>query len=35
MMPSAALAGAIAGILAVAVVASHICLDAAFRLIGG
>jgi hypothetical protein len=35
MLPSAALTGAIVGILTVSAVASHWVLDAAFRLFGG
>jgi len=35
MLPSASLAGALAGILAVAAVATHILIDAAFRVFGG
>jgi len=35
MLPSASLAGAIAGILTVAALASHVLIDAAFRLFGG
>jgi hypothetical protein len=35
MLPSASLAGAIAGILAVAAFASHILIDTVFRAFGG
>jgi hypothetical protein len=35
MLSSASLAGAIAGILAVAAVAAHLLIDTAFRLFGG
>ena len=35
MLPSAALTGAIAGILAAAAILSHVVIDAAFRLVGG
>ena len=35
MVPSASLVGAIAGILAVAAVASHWVIDVAFRMAGG
>ena len=35
MLPSASLAGAIVGILAITAMASHILIDAAFRLAGG
>ncbi len=35
MLPTASLAGAITGILAIAAVASHAIIDAAFRLMGG
>ncbi len=35
MIPSAALAGAVAGILTIAAVASHALIDIAFRIVGG
>lgn len=35
MMPSAALAGAIAGILTVTAFAAHVLVNVAFRVIGG
>jgi len=35
MIPSAALAGAMAGILAVTAFAAHILVDVAFRMVGG
>jgi hypothetical protein len=35
MLPSASLAGAIVGILAVSAMVSHVVIDAAFRLVGG
>ena len=35
MLPSASLAGVIAGILTVAAVAAHVLVDAAFRAFGG
>lgn len=34
MLPSATLAGALAGILAVAAMAAHVMIDAAFRIFG-
>jgi hypothetical protein len=35
MLPSASLAGALAGILAIAAIAAHVLIDGAFRLLGG
>jgi hypothetical protein len=35
MLSSASLVGALAGILTVAAIASHVMIDAAFRLFGG
>jgi hypothetical protein len=35
MLPSAALTGAIAGILTASALIAHVAIDAAFRLIGG
>jgi hypothetical protein len=35
MLPSASIAGVIAGILAVAAVAAHAVIDVAFRAFGG
>jgi hypothetical protein len=35
MIPSAALTGAIVGILAVSAMAAHLLIDVAFRLFGG
>ena len=35
MLPSASLAGAIAGILTVAAMAAHVLVDVAFRAFGG
>lgn len=35
MLPSASLAGAVAGILIVAAAAAHVLIDVAFRFIGG
>jgi len=35
MLPSASLAGAIAGILAVAAMTAHVVVDFAFRAFGG
>ena len=35
MLPSASLAGALAGILALAAIAAHVLLDVAFRAFGG
>jgi hypothetical protein len=35
MLPSASIAGAIAGILTVAAVAAHFVVDTVFRLVGG
>jgi hypothetical protein len=35
MLPSASLAGALAGILAVAAMAAHALIDVAFRVFGG
>ena len=35
MLPSASVAGALAGILAVAAIAAHVLIDTAFRLFGG
>jgi hypothetical protein len=35
MLPSAALTGAVVGILVVSALAAHMLIDAAFRLFGG
>jgi hypothetical protein len=35
MLPSASLAGAIAGILTVAAMAAHVMVDVVFRALGG
>ena len=35
MLPSASIAGAVAGILIVAATAAHMLLDVAFRVFGG
>jgi hypothetical protein len=35
MLPSAALTGAIVGILAISAMAAHLLIDVAFRLFGG